>query len=87
MILCSKPSNKRFIIQLEEYKIELSKCACLASPLMMRMRDRLTRVEFSRAFTNVVADWSDIKTCQTNKSINYLKSQLFQTFARKTEME
>ena len=27
MILHTRPSNERFIIQLEEYKIELSKCA------------------------------------------------------------
>ena len=61
-ILHTKPFNKRFIIQLEEYKIELSVnvYSCL---LMTRMRDRPTRVEFSRAFINTVADWSEMKTC------------------------
>ena len=40
-ILHTKPFNKRFISQLEEYKIELSinVYSCL---LMTRMRDRLT---------------------------------------------
>ena len=57
MILHTKPSRKKFIIQLEEYKIKLSKYARLPGLLKTRMRDRLTRVEFLRAFINAVSDW------------------------------
>ena len=40
-ILQIRPSNKRFIIQPEEYKIEIGKCPRLPSLLMMRMCDIL----------------------------------------------
>ena len=37
--------------------------ACL---LLTRMPDRLTRVQFSLAFSNAVADWSEMETCQAD---------------------
>ena len=57
MILHTKPSRKKFIIQLEEYKIKLGKYARLPDLLKTRTRNRLTRVEFLRAFINAVSDW------------------------------
>ena len=71
MILHTKPSRKKFIIQLEEYKIKLSKYARLPGLLKTRMRDRLTRVEFLRAFINAVSDWKEKRTCQ---AINFSTS-------------
>ena len=61
MILHSKPSNKKFIIQLEEFKIELSinVHTCL---LITRMRDRLTWVQFLHTLN--IADLSEMKTYQ-----------------------
>ena len=57
-------SNNRFIIQLQEYQrgLSINVHSCL---LITRIRDRLTWVQFSRAFRNAVADWSEMKTCQT----------------------
>ena len=62
---------------------------------MTRMRDRLTWVQFSGALRNAAADWSEIKTCQTgllSKRTLFevfvgFSSFIFQTFAKKTEME
>ena len=56
---------------------------------MMRMCDRLTRVEFSHTFIDAVANWSEMKTCQTSLWDQFFTSfrQRFQTFSRKTEME
>ena len=56
---------------------------------MMRMCDRLTRVEFSHTFIDAVANWSEMKTCQTSLCDQFFTSfrQRFQTFSRKTEME
>ena len=56
----------------------------------------LTWVEFSRTFINTVANWSEMKTCQTGYSVNHFffssfssqpRGSIFQTSARKTEME
>ena len=55
----------------------------------------LTWVEFSRTFINTVANWSEMKTCQTGYSVNLFflsfssqpRGSIFQTSARKTEME
>ena len=93
ILLPTKPSKKRFTIQLEDYKIELS-LKVYACPLITRMRGT-PWVEFSRTFINTVADWSEMKTCQTGYSVNQFFSRfsspprgsIFQKFARKTEME
>ena len=57
MILHTKPSRKKFIIQLEEYKIKLSEYARLPDLLKTRTRNSLTPVEFLRAFINAISDW------------------------------
>ena len=61
MILHTKPSNKKFTIQLEEYKIKLS-INVHTYLLITRMRDRLTWVQFLRALN--VADLSEMKSYQ-----------------------
>ena len=57
--------------------------------LMTRMCDRPTWVEFSHTFINVVANWSEMKTCQTSLLDQFFTTfrQHVQTFARKTEIE
>lgn len=54
-----------------------------ACPLITRMHDTLlTWVEFSRTFINTIADWSEMKTCETGYTVN----QFFQVFRRHFEV-
>ena len=73
MILHAKPSNKKFIIQLEEYKIKLS-INVHTHLVITRMRNRLTWVQFLRALN--IADLSEMKIYQAG----LLSKSIFSSF-------
>ena len=73
MILHNKPSNKKFIIQLEEYKIKVS-INVHTHLVITRMRNRLTWVQFLHALN--IADLSEMKTYQAG----LLSKSIFSSF-------
>ena len=71
-IALAKPSYKRFIIQLEGYKISSVNVDCSFIDNEWQTNVSLLQVQFSRALCNFVAHWLEMKTCQTGLLIKYL---------------
>ena len=70
-IALAKPSYKRFIIQLEGYKISSVNVDCSFIDNEWQTNVSLLQVQFSRALCNFVAHWLEMKTCQTGLLIKY----------------
>ena len=87
---CYTLDHPVYIIQLEKYKIEFSKCARLPGLLMTRMHDRLTWVEFHALSSMLLLIGQKSKLVKLVYLVNrffQMSSSRLQTFARKTEME
>ena len=69
------------IIQLEEYKIEFSKCARLPDLLMTRMHDRLTWVEFHTLSSTLLLIGQKSKIVK----LVYLVNRFFQMFSSRLQ--